>query len=842
MEKSSFISEWKQILTNKKVLIPIIAVAFVPLLYAGMFLWAFWDPYNYLSDLPVAVVNEDAGADYEGEHLELGKELVDKLKDNDEFQFQFVPKQEGYRDLENRKYYMLIEIPKNFSENATTLMDEKPKKLELKYVPNEAYNFLSSQIGETAAKEIKAEVSKAVTSTYAETMFDKVEDVAEGLEKASDGSKKLDDGAKELADGSKELKDNLEVLASSSIEFENGVTKARSGSGELADGSHDLADGMNQLTDASGKLTGASKDVQKGSHALNSGISQVNNGLQELNGKVPDLVAGTGKVQDGLNQLQTQLPKQMADSIGAKIKASSGEMDAGLDQLNQGINNSLKNELAPKLSSGVSSAVSSQISSEVGAAVDQLEGTIAEMQKQQMETLYASLLKNGVPKETVDGVFSQMAQESPSTEAIKGQLQTKLGNMEGQIKAGVEAGVQQGIDQATAGINEGFNQYKSEVNKKLGGATAGLDKEIQQAIDPVFDQLSNGLGTIQSGQVALQEGVQKLSNGAKELQDGSSKLSSGQKEYVNNMEVFNQKIKEANSGAHQLSDGANELSNGMGQLADGSSKIKDGSQKLAEGSGKLSDGTTELQDGTTELHEKLSEAADEAGSVDANDDTYDMMGSPVDVNKEEVNPVPNYGTGFAPYFISLGLFVGALLMTIVFNLRDPAVNPRNGITWFLGKFGVVAITGVIQALLVDAILLFGLGIEVKSVPLFIFVSIITSLSFMTLIQLLVTTLGDPGRFIAIIILILQLTTSAGTFPLELIPRFIQPLNSLLPMTYSVQAFKAVISSGDYSFMWQNVGILGLYMLGCAALTMAFFIVKNNVNNKKELHQNADASI
>lgn len=92
MEKSSFLTEWKQILTNKKVLIPVIAVIFVPLLYAGMFLWSFWDPYEYLSDLPVVVVNEDVGADYEGERLELGKELVDKLKDNDEFQFHFVPK------------------------------------------------------------------------------------------------------------------------------------------------------------------------------------------------------------------------------------------------------------------------------------------------------------------------------------------------------------------------------------------------------------------------------------------------------------------------------------------------------------------------------------------------------------------------------------------------------------------------------------------------------------------------------------------------------------------------------------------------------------------------------
>jgi putative membrane protein len=815
MEKSSFLSEWKQIVTNKKVLIPIIAVIFVPLLYAGMFLWAFWDPYDYLSDLPVAVVNEDTGADYEGEKLELGKELVDKLKENDEFDFYFVPKKVGYRGLESRKYYMLIEIPKDFSKNATTLMDEKPKKLELKYVPNEAYNFLSSQIGETAAKEIRAEVAKAVSSTYAEKMFDKIGEVAKGLEKASDGSGKLEDGAKELADGSKELKDHLKVLASSSIEFENGVTKARSGTDELANGSQALAGGMDQLTDASGKLATASKEVEKGSKALHGGIFQVQNGLQEVSGKMPDLVAGTGKVQEGLKQFQTELPKQMADTISAKIQASGQEMNQGLDQLNEGINGKLQNELAKNLSGQLSAGVAKGVA-----------GNIESMQKEQMDKLAAVLVQNGIPQETVQGIMAQVGASSPA----KDQIEQSMAN---QLQPQIEAGVKQGVNQAAAGINEAFNLYKSEVNKKLGGSAAGLEKEIQQAVDPVFNQLTAGLGSIQSGQLALQDGVSRLSNGAKELGAGSSKLSSGQQEYVKNMELFKQKIAEANSGARQLSNGANELSNGMGQLANGSSKIKDGSQRLADGSAKLSDGTTELHGGTKELHEKLSEAADEAGAVEANDDTYDMMGSPVEVEKEEVNRVPNYGTGFAPYFISLGLFVGALLMTIVFNLRDPAAKPRNGMSWFLGKFGVVAVTGVIQALLVDAVLLFGLGIDVQSIPLFIFVSIMTSLAFMALIQLLVTTLGDPGRFIAIIILILQLTTSAGTFPLELIPKALQPINHLLPMTYTVQAFKAVISSGDYSFMWQNAGIIGLYILGCTLLTATYFIVKSKKTNREE---------
>jgi putative membrane protein len=104
-----------------------------------------------------------------------------------------------------------------------------------------------------------------------------------------------------------------------------------------------------------------------------------------------------------------------------------------------------------------------------------------------------------------------------------------------------------------------------------------------------------------------------------------------------------------------------------------------------------------------------------------------------------------------------------------------------------------------------------------SVPLFVVFSILTSLAFIALVQFLVTLLGDPGLFVAIIILILQLTTSAGTFPLELIPGALQVFNAFLPMTYSVAGFKAVISSGDFGFMWENAavlaGFIGVLMAG-----------------------------
>jgi putative membrane protein len=195
-----------------------------------------------------------------------------------------------------------------------------------------------------------------------------------------------------------------------------------------------------------------------------------------------------------------------------------------------------------------------------------------------------------------------------------------------------------------------------------------------------------------------------------------------------------------------------------------------------------------------------------------------------------MNHVPNYGSGLAPYFISLSLFVGALMLSVIFPMFNPASEPKNGFSWFLGKAGVILAVGIGQALLVDAVLLLGLGLEVKSVPYFIMLSIITSWTFLAIIQFLVTALDNPGRFLAVIILILQLTGSAGTYPIELGPKFLQQISHYLPMTYTISGFRAVISSGDFGFMWENIQHIGIFLILFLAATLTFFTVKFKRNH------------
>ena len=708
---NGFKAELKTILSNRKVLIPIIAILFIPVLYAGMFLWAFWDPYKYLGDLPVAIVNQDEGAELNGEQLEIGDDLVKNLKKSSTFDFDIVDKTQGYQGLEDQKYYILVEIPSDFSKNATTLLEDQPKKLEIKYVPNEGANFLSAQIGETAMKEIKAEISKEIVTTYSESIFEKVTQMGDGLAQASEGAGQLNEGSVKLNEGAGQIKENLEVLASKSIEFNQGVNSAAAGSEEVA-----------------------------------QGTAAIQQGLQEVDEKLPQLVTGTEKAQAGAEQIKENLPAGIAAGINAQLSGSTEALNEGIDQFET------------QLSGGLSSQIADQM--------------IAQ-QTAKMQDLAAALIANGVPAEKVTEIMKQQA--APTKEDVQQQVAQAI----------------------NPGLHQGFTQFKTQVNGQLLGATAGIESQLKKQTDPVFDQLIGGIGEINANQVKLQQGIHELY-----------------------------------SGATALNAGASQLTTGMGELSAGAGKLTEGTGKLAEGSAELQAGSEKLQDGTSELNEKLGEGAEAANSVQADDDTYDMMGEPVKVDKNEINTVPNYGTGFAPYFVSLGLFVGALIISIVFGLKEPAVKPASASQWFLGKLGVITIIGVLQALLVDFVLLVGLGIEVQSLPLFILTTILTSMVFVTLIQMLVTTLADVGRFIAILILIMQLTTSAGTFPLVLIPEALQPFNAFFPMTYSVQAFKAVISSGDFAYMWQNNLVLLAYTAGFMVVTfiyLAFTFKKKHVS-------------
>lgn len=748
MKESLIKKEVTSIWKDKKVAIAIIAVMAIPILYAGMFLWAFWDPYTYLDALPIAVVNEDTGTTYEGEHLELGDELVTKLKEEETFDFHFVDTQTGYKGLQSEEYYVLIEIPRNFSEQATTMLDDTPEKMQLMYVPNESYNFLAAQMGETAMLEIEGALEEKVIETYAETMFDSVHELADGFATAHDGSSELhegtielaegaaelQDGTVELADGSVQLYDGIGVLADKSTDLEAGLEDASSGAGELTVGLAEVSDGLDQLVDGQGTLIEGATELENGASSLETNLTDFNKGLVDVSAGLDTAIEGTNDLTEGATSLSTNLVAWKSGAEEARIGA--GQVHDGITELEQ--------QLQPLIAQAPE-----------------------DMQKQ-LQTAFASL---------IDG------------------------------------------------------------SEKVAEGTLDL-QENAVLLSEGADSLATGTEELATGQQALKTGVSSLQTGGTALEQGAQTLAVGQTELTEGMVYFSDQLTTANSGVHELSAGSQTLNSGLGELTDGAGAFVEGSSELAsgaadvttgmgtlnEGMDTLVDGTGDLTEGSDELSEKLGEAADESAITTSEKNTQ-MMANPVVVDQEGLNEVPNYGTGFAPYFLSLGLFVGALLLSIVYPMRSAADKPRSAFQWFASKGIMLMGVGIIQALIACAILIWGLGLEVESVPLFLTFAIITSFTFITLVQFFVTAFDNPGRFVAIIILILQLTTSAGTFPLELIPKSLQTINVFLPMTYTVAGFKAVISSGDFSVMWQNAGILFGFIALFVAGTITYFAVQ-----------------
>ncbi len=659
--KSSLRNEWSSLFRNRKLLISVSAVALIPLLYSSLFLWAFWDPYDKLDTLPVAIVNLDQGAIMEGKEFHVGDEFVQKIKETDGFDWRFVDQQEAMDGLRNNRYYIGLEIPEDFSQKATDVLNEQSVAAMFHFYPNESYNFLSSQIGKTAVDRMKVEISQQLTKTYTQTIFTTFNKLSDGLVQAADGAKKLSEGSITVNDGLVQVNSNLGKLMEGTLPIRNGII-------DLNHGAQQLNNGLNQLQISSGQLAG---------------------GLTELSSAHKQLVLG------------------------------SAQADASITKLNNGL-------------------------------------TAAEK----------------------------------ATNELK-----------------------QGADGLSVGL------------EKWAAAHPDLakDESLQQLIGA-------------SKQVA--SGTDLLAASSKQLADGSSQLYVGSKTLAQGMTTFGEKLDQAQAGGTALAAGTQSavsggavLLNGLSQLSGGADQLAEGTKQLKDGTDRLTAGSSQIVNGTNELSSKLQEASTQTSEVHTTDATYSKIANPVQVEEDVISPVPNYGTGFAPYFISLGLFVGSLLLTIVLPLKDTSLMPRSGFSWFMGKWGMMLSIGVIQAVIVDIVLLFGLGIEVQSIPYFMLFSVLVSWTFMSLVQFLVTAFGDPGRFFAIIILILQLTTSAGTFPLELIPAPLQVFNAWLPMSYTVSGYKAVISSGDFSYLGHNALILGAFTVGASLLTLTYFIV----NFRKKAH-------
>lgn len=621
--------------------IALIFLIIVPLIYAGFFLAGYWNPYGKLDNLPVAVVNQDEGSMMDGSRIEAGKDFVKELKENQELDFHFISEEKADKGLKNGDYYMVLTIPKDFSKNISTLMDDHPNPAKLISKTNPGKNFVASQISSTAVEKINEKISKSITKTYADGIFTKFSELAAGLQKAGN----------------------------SANEVHQGINDSKNAMAKLGAGFSQLDQGMNQLTVGGNKLL-------SGEEALILGAADLEKGSLSLS-------EGMGKLTVGMDTLQT------------------GE----------------------------------------------------------------------------ERVTTGVKQWSSNNEKL----------LQGQTKA----------NEAAKLLQDQMNTYSKSHPE------AGEDPEFQK-LQAAASSLTEATGQLQTGQTQLAQGAQKIAAGQESIYSGLDK--------------FSVKLDEAAAGAKNLAsgtvtfnDGFKDWGKGYASLNNAINKAANGTMPLKEGTEKITDGLRQLSDGTNTLSSKLEDAADKTSGISSSDSLTDMFSEPVVLEQISLSNVPNYGSGIAPYFLSLAFYVGGIMASNILPLGRRQERIVNGTHHLINKMGLVYTIGLIQAIIVDSIVLTVFKLEVASIPLFVLSSVAVSLTFMTLILMLVTVFGIVGKFLAVTFLVFQLATCGGTFPMELGTPILSKIGQWTPMAHSLKSLQEVISLGNWHELQSQLLILGIYL-------------------------------
>ena len=335
----------------------------------------------------------------------------------------------------------------------------------------------------------------------------------------------------------------------------------------------------------------------------------------------------------------------------------------------------------------------------------------------------------------------------------------------------------------------------------------------------------------------LQVLTQQLSAQQTQFQAGVSVLNNGVNQLTPNaITAFNgyNSVRFANN---QLLAGSASLTNGLSEAKSGSQKLANGASLLESRSGALIDGTSQLASGADTLANKLADASNRIKIQPTGATTQQQIANPVKSEVTEKGNVPNYGYALSPYVLSLSLFVGAIVLNVIYPIRKTFSEQESAIRWWLSKASVAGVAAFMQATILMLVMVFFLGLTPEHPAHFIGAIYLTSFAYMSIVSLLVIVLDNPGRFLAMVLLVLQLGSSEGTFPIQTANGFFQAINPLVPMTYSIRALRQAISGGlDNAFYGGSMWVLAGFLLVANLLTIGFFAYRGK---RKFAHTSVD---
>ena len=502
-------------------------------------------------------------------------------------------------------------------------------------------------------------------------------------------------------------------------------------------------------------------------------VENLSDKLKAVPTQLNTISTGFGKLSEGTSQIEN----------------GASELKSGSEQLKNGINEAYNG--------------SKTITDGVNASIENLKNDKSEA----IDTQTLNNIKNQVTS-SVNATFTDTYKNAigvQAVETVKAQYENNINLLKQGILANISAFGITDVDAYcnSSSVNPGLANYCSSY---LG--LVSLNNQLNDSSSVIYQSIYNTAITS-----AQKSAVQTASNVSETV---AKQVATSAKETATNKSI---------ASLTPLQEGLNNLTSGLAKLNTGSNDLYNGTVKLSEGTTTLNNS---VKASKVELDNKINSTKSEMKKVDGLS-KYSKM--PIKAETKEVNKVSSYGTAFSPLFISIALWVGSLMLFMVLYFDKEkrfgllGIDSKKRVKRTLAYHGLASASGLILGILLQLLLDF----SITNVLLYYVSIILIANCFLAIVEFLIETFGDIGKFIALIILVLQLAAAGGTFPIETVTKGFRWLHPLLPMTYTINLLKESLVSVENNLLTQNM----LYVFIIFIVFFGLNIILNFMKQKKD---------
>ena len=855
-----FILDWKRIFKNPIAIFLVVALMFIPSLYAWFNIKALWDPYANTSQLPIAVYSDDRTEKFQDKSINIGDEVLKNLKENKQLGWKFVDsKQELDKGVKSGKYYAGIYLPEDFSKNLLSFTTGDIQKPKIVYSINEKINAIAPKITSKGASSLQSQISEEFIKTASSTLLKTFNDIGYDIDKnmvsiqkikntilsTNDNLDTIDQYTQQVVDLHGKMPDLKAKLAKAN-EFIDYLPEVDALGQKVVQLDDSMPTVKNQLAiimtlqekipevqNAGKQIAMIDNDFASVEQTMNEGIQEAKQGLtiiQQVQTALPDIrklgnqandLAST--TLDGATQLQNALPS-ITSSVEVTLKALQNVADS---------TSSIVTTIRQAIADG-------QLTDEEKAKIDSLVKAYQASVPQQQEAI-GNLIDflQKAQESAGNNEFDATIKNLQDLSALLGDISTRLGKVNEFVQAGDISSIEAYLDQIDA-LAKNISGLVGQINvpditAKVQSVLTQLIATIKnaqglltkaQAID--FESLLSSTSKTVSNAITLLEKYQKEMPAIKqEVHDANimlngnmntivNAINKGASLYQNDLPVVEQKLDKAADFVKNDYPGIRkDLTETLGTINE---KMPDLEKALNQANDLIVNDWPGIKTGIRKAADAIRKGEKEVDlgeivkllKLDATKES-DFLTQPVEVQENAIYPIANNCSASTPFYTALCLWVGAVLFSSVavtgFHLEGKDKLLYSKREQFSARMLTFIVMGLGQALIVTLGNYFGLGVDVRNPVYSVLFALLIAITFMIMVYVLVALFGNIGKGIAIIILVLSISGGGGNYPIQVSGKFFQAINPYLPFTHAVNLLRESAGGIYWPNAWLAIIIL-----------------------------------